>query len=74
MNYRKYIKDKKVFETKLRFCLETSCTSSIASSLSNIRLLAGTIMKDPSLNEILQAELDRIKDRGFIIEGINSIQ
>ena len=66
-------KDYKVVETKLRFCLTTSCTTNITSSFNNIRPLAGTILRDPSLNEISQAELDRIKDRGFNIEDIDSI-
>ena len=47
MNYRKYIKDKNVVETKLRFCPVTNCTTNIINFLENIRSLAGTIMKDP---------------------------
>ena len=35
--------------------------------------MADTILRDPSWNEIPQAELDRIKDRGFNIEHIDSI-
>ena len=53
-------KGEKVVETKLRFCLATSCTTNIRY-LNNIRPLAGTILRDPSLNKILQAELHQIK-------------
>ena len=55
-------KDDTVVERKLRFCSTTCCTTNIASSLNNIRLLAGIILRDSSLNEILQAELDGMKD------------
>ena len=66
-------KDGKVVETKLRFCLTTSCTTNITSSLNNIRPLAGTILRDPSLNEISQVELNRIKVQRWTIEGIGSV-
>ena len=52
----------KVVETRLRFCLATSCTTNLIRYLNNIRPLTGTILRDPSLTEISQAELDRIKD------------
>ena len=74
MIYIKYIKDKEVVKTRLRFCPVPSCTTIITNSLNNIRSLAGTVMRDPSLDEILQPELGRIKDRGFIIEDIGCIQ
>ena len=66
-------KDNKIVEKNLRFCLATRCTTNITSSLNNIRPLAGTMLRDPSLNEISQAELDRIKDRWFNIEDIDII-
>ena len=53
-------------ETKLRFCLATSCTTNINSSLNNIRPLAGTILRDLSLNEILKVVLDH----GTIIKSL----
>lgn len=74
MSYIKYIKDKEVVKTRLRFCPVTSCTTIITNSLNNIRSLAGTVMRDRSLDEILQPELGRIKDRGFIIGDIGCIQ
>ena len=40
-----------IVETKLRFCLATSCTTNINSSSNNIRPLTGIILRDPSLNE-----------------------
>ena len=59
--FRYLEKGGKVVETKLRFCLATTCTTNIIRYLNNIKPLAGTILRDPSLNEISQAELDRIK-------------
>ena len=55
-------KDDKAVEAKLRFYPATSCTTSITHSLNNIIPLAGTILKDRSLNEALQDELDRMQD------------
>ena len=58
---------------------ETRATNSIGnttSSLNELRPLESAIMKDPLLNEILKAELDRKKnlDRGFDIKYIDSIR
>ena len=66
-------KDGKVIETKFRFCLATSSPTNITSSLNNIKPLKGTTLRYPSLSEISQAELDRIKERGFNIEDIDNI-
>ena len=63
----------KIVETKLRLFHATSCTTNITSSLNNIKPMGDTILRYPSLHEILPAELDGMKDRGFNIKDMDSI-
>ena len=66
-------KDDKIVETKLRFCLQSSCVRDIRSHLNNIRPMAinALILKDPSLNGVTAQELKTLSS--FNIENVENI-
>ena len=69
-------KDDRVVETKLRFCISSSCVRDIKSSLNNIRSIEAdtAIGIDPALNGITQVELNTIKANSIKLANLKTFK
>ena len=69
-------KDDRVVETKLRFCISSSCVRDIKSSLNNIRSIESdtVIQIDSALNGVTQAELNTIKANSIKVANLENVQ
>ena len=63
------LKEQRVVDTKLRFCLSARCVNGISSFYNNIRPLGNkSVLLDPQLERITAAEKEKVIDEEFNLD------